>query len=154
MFLLALYVKTEPSRIRLLNEQHHAKLSSNIISDLEQLTPFVTAQIDPRNLDRAPRDDTTYIPGRSRGKAFIEAWKNDNPDEYDSKFNDALRYFGKANEVTAGQSLGTTGESLVPEESYGIRVPIGLKGHNHADAQTHEDATPGVEDVPRKSRRR
>ncbi|KAF7505456.1 hypothetical protein GJ744_000783 [Endocarpon pusillum] len=118
-----------------------------------RLTPFVSAQIDPRNLDRAARDDTTYIPGRSSGRAFIEAWKNDSPDEYSTKLDKWMLYFAQAEKIAAQQSIEHSAEALEPEEADKTMESIGLEDHYHIDTQGDKDTTAEAEDVPGESGR-
>ncbi len=75
-----------------------------------QLTPFVTAQIEPPKLHGRQRD----------GEAFIEAWKTDSPVEYDNKKEQWREYLERIEEIEQEkleqEKLERTGKTSVMQK--------------------------------------
>lgn len=64
-----------------------------------KLTPFVTAQMKPTKVDGIRIDGTIHTPDYTDGRAFIEAWKTENPMEYDAMREEWRVYLGALGET-------------------------------------------------------
>ena len=102
----------------------------------QQLTPFVTAQMKPIKMDEIRADGTIHTPDYTDGKAFIEAWKTDNPVDYEAKKEEWRVYLEAIGEIQTPEAPDKAAEPYHFESNIRQQAREDAMAHLVDDART------------------
>lgn len=87
----------------------------------------------PTEMDKTRPDGSTYIPDYTDGRAFIEAWKTENPMEYDERREEWRVYLEAIGEIPTTEVQDRT------SEPYNVEMAINQQAHGNATVLLEDD---------------